>query len=152
MKKIVILISFLSLFLSCTVYTFREYEITVSLKNAADAMDYYVPIVDENRGYVGDPLKLTKGNNFTDTMTCFGVGKQVDLHNPAEGTSLRKRLEQIKTGGTYTIEELDVNGDRIPKYTIKCTSDDVEDVTAQDDLYRRYKITLDWNKRVPIAE
>lgn len=152
MKKIVVLFSLLSLFLSCTVYTFREYEITVSLKNATDIVDYYVPIVDENREYVGEPLKLTNENNFTNTMSCFGIGRQVDLRNPAEGTTLKKRLEQIATGGEYTIEVLDVNGDKVPRYTIKCTSDEVEDITKESDLYRRYKVTLDWNKRVPIAE
>lgn len=150
MKRRLLLILGLSLlFVSCVDPICYEYRVSLALKNKEfDNIRYYAYIKDDDGKYVVSTY-LTKENGFVGIDGIWREGPQLDYREP--DTELNRNLNKIKEGGVYIIDEVDSDPQGIPKYTIECTPEDVKEI-IDDRLYRCYEITLDWNKRVPIAE
>lgn len=153
MKKIIFPFLFIFLITSCTDPVCRAYEVTFTIENVpSEVYECYAFLKDEEDSRPIVFVFLDKNNNFSGMDKPWWMGPQVDLRNPDEHHPLKKTLEQIEAGGVYTIQEVDKDGNKTQKYTIECTKGDVKDVTPDDCLYRCYKITLDWNNKIPIVE
>ena len=150
MKRRLLLILGLSLlFVSCVDPICYEYRVDLALKNKEfDNMRYYAYIKDDDDKYIVSTY-LKRENGFVGIDGIWSMGPQLDYREP--DVELSTKLNKIKDGGIYTIDEVDSDYHSVPKYTIECTPEDVKEI-IDDRLYRCYEITLDWNKRVPISE
>ena len=148
-RRLLLILGLVFLFVSCVDPICYEYKATVFLKNVvADNTKYCAWIADSNNKSIVT-VYLSKDNNFIDSDGIWSMGPQLDYRDPDE--KLRLRLDEIKKGGVYTIAEFHADYTKTPKYIIECTPEDVKEI-IDDRLYRCYEITLDWNKRVAIAE
>ena len=153
MKKVSILALFSILLVSCVDPICREYIATVSIKNISlQKYECVAVLMDDKNKESVVVANLDQSNNFSDVYEPWHMGDQIDLRYPYEkygDEEFQSKLDQIRVGGIYTIYER--AGGLVPKYTIECTPEDVKEI-IDDRLYRCYEITLDWNKRAPIAE
>ena len=139
------------LFTSCVDYAAKLFQLDVSLNNN-DGKEVAVDINYDWKGYNYrlTTLLLNQDNSYCGSCLYRQMGLQLkDYKNPVG--ELKEFLDEVVRGGTFIVSENGEDGIEM-KFMIAYTVDDVEDITNQDDLCRRYKITLDWNKRVPIAE
>lgn len=155
MKKILTLILFtIALFAnSCMDPVSYAYQIELSLNHIETTNYEYRATINDKNNKILASFRLDKQNSYISTYKSSGMGPQHDLKNP-EYEGLKAILNQISSGGSIIIKEKSGTDETkyIAKYTIPYSKDEVKDTTKSTDMYRHYKITLDWNKKVPIPQ